>query len=242
MKKQLSKRRFTYSECHLGERMKANCQIIVWDLFIRIFHWSLVVLFFLAYVTADQKGPLHRYVGYAVLGLVVIRIIWGFAGTKHALFSDFICTPAKALSYLKELAAGKPKHYTGHNPAAAWMILFFLIGSIVVCLSGYKAYATKGINSSLDSNTTVLFIANAYADNDGREGHGNKHERHGKHRNGEKGDGERDSFWGEVHEISAQFMLILIVLHIIGVAASSKMHNVNLVKSMITGKKGIHIS
>ena len=238
MKKQLSKRRFTYSECHLGEiRMKTHCQIIVWDLFIRIFHWSLVVLFFLAYVTADQKGPLHRYVGYAVLGLVVIRIIWGFAGTKHALFSDFICTPAKALSYLKELAAGKPKHYTGHNPAAAWMILFFLIGSIVVCLSGYKAYATKEIKSSPDFNTTVSFITNAYADKDGREGHGKKHERHGKHRNGEKGDGERDSFWCEVHEMSAQFMLVLIVLHVIGVAASSKMHNENLTKSMITGKK-----
>ena len=201
-----------------------------------------MVLFFLAYVTADQKGPLHRYVGYAVLGLVVIRIIWGFTGTKHALFSDFICTPAKALSYLKELVTGKPKHYTGHNPAAAWMILFFLIGSIVVCLSGYKAYATKEITSSLEFNTTVSFIANAYADNEGREGHGNKHERHGKHRNEEKGDDKRDSFWGEVHEISAQFMLVLIVLHIIGVAASSKMHNENLVKSMLTGKKCINIS
>ena len=222
--------------------MKTNYQIIIWDLFIRIFHWSLVVLFFLAYLTAEDKGPLHRYAGYAVLGLVVIRIIWGFIGTKHALFSDFICSPAKAWSYIKELAAGKPKHYTGHNPAAAWMILFFLIGSIVVCLSGYKAYASKEMKSPLGFNTTVSFIANAYADENGREGHGDKHERHGKHRNGEKGNGERDSFWCEVHEMSAQFMLILIVLHVIGVAVSSKMHHENLVKSMITGKKGIHVS
>jgi cytochrome b len=222
--------------------MKANCQIIVWDLFIRISHWLLVVLFFLAYVTADQKGPLHRYVGYAVFGLVVIRIIWGFTGTKHALFSDFVCSPAKAWSYIKELAAGKPKHYTGHNPAAAWMILFFLIGSIVVCISGYKAYAAKGMKSSLDFNNTDSFIAKVYADRDGREGHGNKHGRHGKHRNGEKGDGERDSFWSEIHEISAQFMLFLIVLHVVGVVVSSKMHSENLVKSMITGKKGIDVS
>ncbi len=221
--------------------MQAKCQIIVWDLFIRIFHWSLVALYFLAYITADQKGPLHRYVGYAVLGIVVIRIIWGFTGTKHALFSDFICSPAKAWSYLKALAAGKPKHYTGHNPAAAWMILFFLIGSIVICLSGYKAHATKKIKSSLDFKTTVSFITNAYADKDGREGHGDKHERHGKHRNGEKRDGERDSFWGEVHEFSAQFMLFLIVLHVIGVAVSSKLHRENLVNSMITGKKSIQV-
>ncbi len=222
--------------------MKANCQIIVWDLFIRIFHWALVVLFFLAYLTAEDKGPLHRYVGYTVLGLVVIRIIWGFTGTKHALFSDFICSAAKAWSYLKELAAGKPKHYTGHNPAAAWMILFFLTGSIVVCLSGYKAYTTKEMKSPQDSNTTVSIITNAYADEHGREKHEEKHERHGKHRNGEKGNGERDSFWCQVHEMSAQCMLILIILHVIGVTVSSKMHHENLVKSMITGKKGIHVS
>ena len=222
--------------------MQTNSQIIVWDLFIRFFHWSLVMLFFLAYVTADQKGPLHRYVGYAILGLVVIRIIWGFTGTKHALFSDFICSPAKALSYLKDLAAGKPKHYTGHNPAAAWMILFFLIGSIMICLSGYLAYATMEMKSSLDFNSPVSFTTKAYAGDHGREGHGNKQERHRKHRNGEKGNGDRDSFWGEVHEVSAQFMLVLIFLHVIGVAASSKIHNENLVKSMITGKKGIHVS
>jgi cytochrome b len=222
--------------------MKANCQIIVWDLFIRIFHWALVVLFFLAFVTAEDKGPLHRYAGYTVLGLVAIRIIWGFTGTKHALFSDFICSPAKAWSYLKELAAGKPKHYTGHNPAAAWMVLFFLIGSIVVCLSGYKAYTTKEMRSPWHSDTAVSIIANVYADENGRERHGDKHERHGKHRNGEKENGERDGFWCEVHEISAQFMLIFIILHVIGVAASSKIHHENLVKSMITGKKGIHVS
>jgi hypothetical protein len=67
--------------------------------------------------------------------------------------------------------------------------------------------------------------------------HGDKHERYGKHRNGEKENGERDNFWCEVHEMSAQLMLILIVLHVIEVVVSSKMHNENPVKSMITGKK-----
>jgi cytochrome b len=221
--------------------MKSNSQTIVWDLFIRIFHWLLVVLFVLAYVTADQKGPLHRYVGYAVLGLVVIRIIWGFTGTKHALFSDFICSPAKAWCYLKELAAGKPKPYTGHNPAAAWMILFLLIGSIVVCLSGYKAYATKQIKSSLTFNTGVSLVTNAYADKVGRGGQGDKHERHEKRGHGEKGIDEQDSFWCAVHEMSTETILLLIILHVLGVAASSKMHNENLVKSMITGKKTIGV-
>jgi cytochrome b len=218
--------------------MKANNQILVWDLFIRVFHWSLVALFFLVYVTADGKGSLHRYTGLTILALIAVRIVWGFIGTKHALFSDFICSPTKALTYLKELAAGKPKYYTGHNPAAAWMIVFFLTCSIVVGLSGYMAFTTKEMKHSLGLNHKLSFVANAYADDDG--GHGDKHKRHEKHRKGAKGDG--DSIWEEVHEVSAQFMLLLIFLHIIGVAVSSRMHNENLVKSMITGEKGNHIS
>ena len=87
--------------------MNEKKQVVVWDSFIRVFHWSLLLLFFVAYLTGDDKGPLHRYVGYAVLLLVIARICWGFWGTKHALFSDFICSPAKGLNYLKELVTGK---------------------------------------------------------------------------------------------------------------------------------------
>jgi cytochrome b len=217
--------------------MRANNQILVWDLFIRVFHWSSVLLFFLAYVTADDKGSLHRYIGYTILGLVAIRIVWGFIGTKHSLFSDFICPPTKALIYLQELAIGKPKYYTGHNPAAAWMIVFFLTCSIVVGLSGYMAFTTKEIKNSLGMNHEFSFIAKANAGKD--DGDGDKHKQHQKHRKGAKGDG--DSVWEEVHEVSAQFMLLLIFLHIIGVVVSSRMHNENLVKSMITGEKEIHV-
>jgi cytochrome b len=218
--------------------MNENNQIRVWDLFIRLFHWSLLPLFFVAYLTGDDKGPLHRYVGYAILGLVAVRIVWGFCGTKHALFSDFICSPAKALTYLKELVAGKPAHYIGHNPAAAWMIFFFLANSIIVCLSGYAAYATKGKNHSFGFDNAFSIVENAYADDDGKREHTRKHERHGGNlKSDREDDDDRDSVWTDIHELSAQLMLFLIGLHIIGVAVSSRKHNENLVMSMITGKK-----
>jgi cytochrome b len=221
-------------------RMSKNNQIRVWDLFVRVFHWSLLPLFFVAYLTGDDKGSLHRYVGYAVLGLVVVRIVWGFVGTKHALFSDFICSPAKALTYIKEVTTGKAKYYTGHNPAAAWMVILFLTCSIVVCLSGFMAFTTKEMKHSLWLNNKYSFVESAYADE--KEEHGGKHNRHQKHKNGERKDSNSDSFWGEIHEVSAQCMLLLIFFHIIGVAVSSKAHHENLVKFMITGKKGIHVS
>lgn len=213
--------------------------IYVWDLFVRIFHWSLLPLFFVAYLTGDDKGPLHRYVGYAILVLVAVRILWGFVGTKHALFSDFICSPGKAFVYLKELAIGKPARYTGHNPAAAWMIILFLTNSIFICLSGYAAYADKATrNPSHGFGNAFSIVESAHADDDGKREHKGKRERHGGNLKSEREDHhDRDSIWSEIHEVSAQVMSILIVLHIVGVAVSSRKHNENLVSSMITGKK-----
>jgi cytochrome b len=219
--------------------MDEKKQVIVWDSFIRFFHWSLLLLFFVAYVTGDIKGPLHRYVGYALLMLVIARIWWGFRGTKHALFSDFVCSPAKGLNYLKELVSGKPTHYIGHNPAAAWMIIMLLTSSIIICLTGYAAYTTKRELNSIGSDNTISIVGNAYADDDKNERHEDKHKGHKRH-NDRESDDESDSAWSDIHEMSAQFMLFFICLHIVGVAVSSKMHNENLTKSMITGKKIAH--
>lgn len=44
--------------------------IKVWDPLVRIFHWSLVGFFFLAYLTEDDFETIHIWVGYAVAALV----------------------------------------------------------------------------------------------------------------------------------------------------------------------------
>jgi cytochrome b len=218
--------------------MNQKKQVVVWDQFVRFFHWSMILLIFLAYVTGDIKGPLHMYIGFVLLGLVASRIFWGFLGTKYALFSNFVCSPVKALNYLKELGTGKTTHYTGHNPAAAWMILLLLSSSIIICLTGYAAHTAKrGINS-IGSGNTISIVTTAYADDDKNEQHGGKHKGRERHKVGESDD-ESDSVWSDIHEMSAQFILILICFHIVGVAVSSKVHNENLVKGIITGKKDI---
>ena len=95
----------------------------VWDLFVRVFHWSLVVCIGVNYFVLDDGETLHQWIGYAASALVVARTVWGFVGTPHARFSDFFPTPARLSAHLRGLAAGRPVHHWGHNPMGALMML-----------------------------------------------------------------------------------------------------------------------
>lgn len=212
-------------------------QTMVWDLFVRVFHWLFVVFFFLAYATGEAKGCLHRYLGYLIIALVIARIGWGFLGTRYALFKNFWYSPLQAATYLKDVIKGKPTHYTGHNPAASWMILALLASSLIVCGSGYGAYTTKGEHISFAPDKVFSFAGIAYADHDEKKSHRDKHQRREQHEGEGKKEHGEDSLWGELHETSANIMLSLVLLHIIGVFLSSRRHNENLIKSMITGNK-----
>lgn len=70
---------------------RAGGEVRVWDLFVRIFHWTVAIGFFVAYFSEDGPMTLHVWAGYVVGALVVLRILWGFVGPKNARFSDFIC-------------------------------------------------------------------------------------------------------------------------------------------------------
>ena len=101
-------------------------KLYVWDPLVRLFHWSLVLAFIVCYFTGDEESLTHVYSGYAILGLVAFRILWGLIGTEHARFKDFIVSPTKTLRYLKDLLQGKVEKHVGHNPAGGWMIVALL--------------------------------------------------------------------------------------------------------------------
>ena len=211
-----------------------NTQFIkVWDIAIRVFHWTLVGCYALAFISPENIPKLHVFFGYSVLFLVLFRILYGFVGSKYARFSDFLCPPAQIADYLKGLLIRKPKHYVGHNPAGGLMIVILLLSLLVLTLTGLKAYGIKGHGPL--AKHEISFMTNAFADSDDKEDHDehNSHDRRSKkhHRT------EKDEFWEEVHETIAYFTLFFVSIHIMGVLVSSLVHRENLIKAMITGRK-----
>lgn len=201
-------------------------EIRVWDPLVRLFHWGLVVAFTIAYLSGDEENSLHVYSGYAVLGLISFRVLWGFIGTRYARFSQFVTSPGTVIQYLKDLLARKPKHYTGHNPAGGWMVLALLLTLFVVTVSGLKVYAIEeGLGPLAAEAPALTLISPAYADDDEHDD--------GEHEKEEAA----EEFWEEIHEASSNFMLLLIFLHIAGVIVSSRLHDENVVKAMFSGKK-----
>lgn len=108
----------------------------VWDPFVRIFHWSLVTLFVVCYVTGDEWGDLHEAAGYVVAGLLVSRVLWGLVGPKHARFADFVRSPATVLAFLRDTLRLKAPRYIGHNPAGGAMVLALIATIGVICGTG----------------------------------------------------------------------------------------------------------
>jgi cytochrome b len=120
-----------------GQDDPALPTVRVWDVFVRVFHWSLVTLFVAAFVTGDESERLHIAVGYAIAVLVALRIVWGFIDTRHARFGDFVRSPAESLDYLRKAVRGRAPRYLGHNPAGGLMTLALLGMTIAIAATGY---------------------------------------------------------------------------------------------------------
>lgn len=111
-------------------------EVRVWDPFVRIFHWSLVLTFTVAYLTGEELEFLHNNTGYVVLGLVLLRIVWGFIGTRYARFSDFTYSLGVVRGFLRDTLARRARRYLGHNPAGGVMIILMLLALVITCVSG----------------------------------------------------------------------------------------------------------
>lgn len=138
----------------------------VWDPFVRVFHWSLVALFATAYVTGDEIERVHIVAGYAIAGLLALRIMWGFLGPHHARFTDFVRSPREAVGYLRDALSLRARRYIGHNPAGGLMVIALIVALAGSCVTGYlmttDAYwgssTMEDIHGALANATVALIV------------------------------------------------------------------------------------
>jgi cytochrome b len=210
---------------------RENQQVRVWDPVVRIGHWLLVGAFFTAYFTEDELLTQHVWAGYVVAAVVLFRIVWGFIGSEHARFRDFVRGPGATLRYLADIGRNRAIRYLGHNPAGGAMIVAMLVCLAITTFSGLELYAIEENAGPLAMQTGIgtgvpampSLVTAAYADDDDDD-HGGSSER-------------AEEFWEEIHEVAANLTLFLVLLHIAGVIIASRSHHENLVKAMLSGRK-----
>jgi cytochrome b len=115
-------------------------RIYVWDPFVRVFHWTLVAGFTIAYLTEDDLLQVHVWAGYVVGILVVARVLWGFVGLTHARFSDFIYAPAATFAYVRDLMLFRAERYLGHSPGGGYMVAALLVFLAATVITGLIVY------------------------------------------------------------------------------------------------------
>lgn len=123
--------------------MNIEAKVKVWDPVVRIFHWSLVSAFFIAYITEEDFLTLHVWAGYTVLSLVFLRVLWGIVGTQYARFADFVYAPQAVKQFFLDTLRLRAPRYLGHNPAAGAMIILLLLALLLTSLSGLAVYGVE---------------------------------------------------------------------------------------------------
>ncbi|MBS0518283.1 MAG: cytochrome b/b6 domain-containing protein [Proteobacteria bacterium] len=180
----------------------------VWDLPVRLFHWSLVLLMVVSYFTGRAGGDwmkVHFWSGYAILTLLLFRICWGFVGSTTARFSDFIKGPAAGLSHLAEMFGRGRPHEAGHNPLGGLMVVVLLLAALLQAVAGlFSADTDTGMVSGPLANR----IADKWVD-------------------------KATAF----HHSWVNVLLALVALHILAVVVYLVLKRQNLVRPMLTGRK-----
>jgi cytochrome b len=205
----------------------------VWDPLVRVGHWLFVACFAIAYITGGEPEWLHTLAGYVIATMVAVRVVWGFVGPQRARFSDFLTGPGAAIAYLRDLIGGHAMRHIGHSPPGGLMAVALLAMLGLTTITGMATLAAEEGKGPLAGIIVHVPKVQPQAGSgapqiDDEESEGD-----------ERGDGEEDGAWKEIHEAFVNVTLLLILLHIGGVALASWRHRENLARAMLTGRKRV---
>lgn len=199
----------------------------VWDIFVRLFHWSLVALILFNFGVGPEHGwgEVHEMVGYIAVGLILARIVWGFIGTKYARWTDFFPTPSRIVGYLR--GTYKP---VGHNPIGSLMIIALLVLTLGVGYTGWavehsNANPLAAITQTVDTQQPIETAAVTSEPEESEEGEG------------AAGKGEENEAMEDLHKTLVNTLMGFALIHILAALLHDAFKRTGLIRSMITGYK-----
>ena len=139
-------------------RRTVTIEVRVWDLFVRLFHWGLVLSVATAWFSTSGPRWLHTNSGYVALALVAARLAWGFIGGPYARFSQFVPGPRRLWRYVRAALRGREPRHLGHNPAAAVMILFLLATVTGIGVTGWMMGTDAYWGNETVEDTHLLLV------------------------------------------------------------------------------------
>jgi cytochrome b len=193
-----------------------------WDPLLRLAHWGIAVVVIANYAFTKEGGSVHIALGWAGMALLLLRLIWGFVGPREARFASFPPNPMAALRHLGGLLRGKAPPYPSHNPAGALMAYALWACLAVLMLtglgmSGLSPFAQADLEAAVAEGDWSVLVE-------------------------DDGEAEGESPYGdvleEVHEVAANLILILALLHVAGVAVESRAMRRNLLAPMLITRRG----
>ena len=137
----------------------------VWDLWVRVGHWTLVTCIVVAWFTRHGGGRVHEWAGYVALIVTGLRLLWGVTGPRYARFVQFVRGPAATLRYGMQVATGHAPRHIGHNPLGGWMIAALLATGLLTAGSGWL-YTTDrfwGVAWVEESHAALTYLLLALA-------------------------------------------------------------------------------
>ncbi|MGM0915756.1 MAG: cytochrome b/b6 domain-containing protein [Pseudomonadota bacterium] len=184
-------------------------RLLVWDIPVRLFHWSLVALVGLSFYTMKTEGApfvfpveIHARAGYLLLGLLLFRWLWGLLGSPHARFASFLRSPGSMINYGRRLLGGRPPAFAGHNPLGGAMVLVMLLSLSFQAVSGLfmtdDIFFKAPLNGWVAGDTVDILIA--------------------------------------LHHLNANLLVVLIAGHLLALVVH-RVKGERLVGAMITGRK-----
>jgi cytochrome b len=183
-------------------------RIRIWDRPVRLFHWTLILLVGLSYASGKTGAwGLHYIAGYAILTLVLFRILWGVWGSENARFAHFLKSPLAALRQLAGFAKRDRDTETSHNPAGGWMVLILLSLLLAQGLTGLFANHDPGFSYS-QHGPLALKVGEATQ--------------------------ESLSAW---HLAAQRYLVFAIALHVLAIMLYKLFKGHELVMPMLTGEK-----